>query len=194
MAQFPQTGILARSPGVPAFLTCQERCLCTPQGPQSIPYAPQSDFLKYELIFMTMLSGRCHCGNLQIMFETGFDHASLPLRMCQCSFCRMHGAVTATDPNGRAALVANSLQYVHRYRFGYGIMDFLVCSNCGVYSGALMQNDAALYASINVNVLDKRLQLRQQPRLVDYADETAVARRVRRSRNWTPATFAGSLP
>ena len=141
---------------------------------------------------MTTFSGRCHCSNLQIVFETGFTFANLPLRACQCSFCRAHGAVTAADPKGRVTLtVTDSAQILH-YRFGLGITDFLVCARCGVFMAAVMEIDGALYASINTNVLTVRAQLQILPQPVDYTGETAEKRRARRKKHWTPVAFDGT--
>src|ERR671939_662142 len=53
------------------------------------------------------LEGTCHCGNIAIVLETGQDPRSLPLRACDCSFCRKHGARTTSDPEGRAWAVLN---------------------------------------------------------------------------------------
>src|SRR5579859_2220723 len=47
-----------------------------------------------------ILRGGCHCGNLGVVLETERDPRALPLRACQCSFCRRHGAVTTADPGG----------------------------------------------------------------------------------------------
>ncbi|MGA9854872.1 MAG: aldehyde-activating protein [Gammaproteobacteria bacterium] len=141
---------------------------------------------------MTTLIGRCHCGNLQISFETGFTQADLPLRACRCSFCRAHGAVTTTDPNGRVSINTKDPTKIRHYRFGLGITDFLICANCGVFVAAVMQIDGTLYASLNSNVLGMRAQLQGQPRAVDYEGESIDQRRTRRKQQWTPAVFTGT--
>src|SRR6266571_1111197 len=38
------------------------------------------------------LSGRCHCGNLELALETSLRPEELSLRAGTCSFCRRHGA------------------------------------------------------------------------------------------------------
>ncbi len=140
---------------------------------------------------MTTFSGCCHCGNLQIVFETGFTSANLPLRACRCSFCRAHGAVSAADPKGAVTISVTDPAQVRHYRFGFCITDFLVCARCGVYMAGVMEIDGALYASINANVLAARTQLRMSPQSVDYEGETVTERRARRRKHWTPAVFAG---
>lgn len=136
-----------------------------------------------------VLTGHCHCGNIRVGFETRYTPADLPLRVCQCSFCRAHGAVAATDPRGRLTITVNKAEQLTRYRFGLGITDFLVCANCGVFVAALMEIDGRHYASLNTNTLELRAQLHHLPQPVDYSGETAVARRARRERHWTPADF-----
>ena len=140
---------------------------------------------------MTTFSGRCHCGNLQIVFETVFTSANLPLRACRCCFCRAHGAVSAADPRGVVTISVTDPAQLRHYRFGLGITDFLVCACCGVYMAGVMEIDGALYASINCNVLSMRKQLQRQPQAVDYEGETIDQRRTRRRKHWTPTVFAG---
>lgn len=131
-------------------------------------------------------TGQCHCGNIQVQFETGFSAAELPLRACQCSFCRSHGAVAATDPHGQLKISAHTAADVRRYRFGLGITDFLLCPRCGVYVAAVMDMDGQIRASLNSNVLHQRAALSQIPQPVQYDGETAADRRARRLRNWIP--------
>ena len=138
-------------------------------------------------------TGSCYCGNLQISFETGFNHTNLPVRVCQCSFCRAHGNITATDPKGRVNIRAIDPAHVRHYRFGLGITDFLICANCGVFVAAVMEIDGMHYASINANVLDDRPRLQQLPVPVDYSNESVDQRRARRIKHWTPAVFTGTL-
>src|SRR5688572_18730319 len=44
--------------------------------------------------------GGCHCGNLRYTLTTALAVTQLPLRACQCSFCRHHGALSTSDPGG----------------------------------------------------------------------------------------------
>jgi hypothetical protein len=142
---------------------------------------------------MITLSGRCYCSNLQIRFETDFNHTNLPLHACQCGFCRAHGAVTVADPDGRVFINANDSRNIRHYRFGLGITDFLICADCGVFVSAMMEIDGRHYASININILGDRVHLQMSPQPVDYANESAEQRRARRKINWTPAIITGKL-
>jgi len=130
-----------------------------------------------------ILAGSCHCGAVSVELETARAPDELPLRECQCSFCRRHAARNTVDANGRARVVATA-GALGRYRFGLGTADFLFCRRCGVYVGCVL-DDA--FASINTRVLDDAARLTQAPRAVDWSGENAEARRTRRRATWTPA-------
>ena len=56
---------------------------------------------------MTLYRGGCHCGAVTIELETATDPSEIDVRECQCSFCRAHGAESASDPNGRIRYIAH---------------------------------------------------------------------------------------
>ena len=135
---------------------------------------------------MTTLRGACHCGNISVEFETAIDPSVLPLRACQCSFCRKHGARTASDPGGRLRVSVRDQELLVRYRFALGVTDFLVCKTCGVYVAATMEADAGPIGTVNVNVFDERAPLLRNAEPVSYFRETAEERKARRAGKWTP--------
>lgn len=135
---------------------------------------------------MATLTGHCHCGNVHTQFETELPLEQLPLRACQCAFCRSHGAVTTTDHLGKVTITAIDSKEVQHYRFGLGIADFLICRCCGDYVAALMEADGKRYASINVNILDCRPWLTTAPTPMNYGGESAAERITRRMAGWTP--------
>jgi hypothetical protein len=137
-----------------------------------------------------VFSGGCHCGAIRVRFEISTAPAELPLRRCACSFCRKHGATTATDPTGRLDLQIVRLEDAVRYRFGARSADFLVCGRCGVYVAAVMSSEAGAVATLNVNTLDDRAAFTQPPEAVDYAFETEQQRRLRRAERWTLTTVS----
>ncbi len=132
-------------------------------------------------------TGRCHCGNLTVTFDTEQDPARIPLRECQCSFCRLHGVTAVTDPAGRLDLRFADPAQLSRYQFGLRASEFYICARCGVYVAAIATVDGARYASLNANVLADRAAFTQPPAPVDYGRESAVERLARRKRAWTPA-------
>ena len=131
--------------------------------------------------------GGCHCGNLRYALETQLALAELPLRACQCSFCRHHGARSTSDPAGRIRFTARDAAQVTRYRFGLRTADFLICAKCGIYVGATMRDAGAQYAIINANTLDAAAQLTQDATPMDYDGEDAARRGSRRRQRWSPA-------
>jgi hypothetical protein len=133
---------------------------------------------------MTRLQGGCHCGNIKVSFETALDPGNISLRACQCSFCRRHGGVTASDPAGR--LVVEVRDHLQRYRFALGITDFLLCRTCGVYVAATMELEGRLLGVLNVNVLDDRSLLALPPEPMEFGAETADDRGARRAKVWMP--------
>jgi hypothetical protein len=132
------------------------------------------------------LTGRCHCGNLTLTLETQHDPEELPVWTCNCSFCRLHGARTTSDPEGRVSIRIREPAEVSRYRFGLATADFLVCRRCGVYLAAVIPADHRAYASVNVTALDAADRFTRSPVTVAYPDESASERRTRRRSNWTP--------
>lgn len=133
-----------------------------------------------------MLTGRCHCGNLSVEFETALSPHELPLRACQCSFCRAHGAVSTSDPAGCLCVrVADGRELV-RYRFGLGVTDFFICRRCGVYVLALAELEGGRYAVLNANTLGCRDQLDGPIQPKDYDADTRESRSTRRRDRWTP--------
>ena len=137
----------------------------------------------------TTLHGSCHCGAITVAFETS-DPRSLPLRACQCSFCRRHGGVTTSDPAGRLVVDVHQPGLLQRYRFALGITDFLICRTCGVYVAAVMEDGAGSLGVLNINVLDDRdrISLKAEPK--SYEGENVSDRLARRRKAWMPVEVA----
>jgi hypothetical protein len=136
-----------------------------------------------------MFAGGCHCGALRVRFEPTCAPEDVELRRCECSFCRKHGATTATDPQGLLELTILDVDEAVRYRFGTRTADYLLCGRCGVYVAAVMAAEAGAVATLNVDVLDARDAFTRTPRSVSYEDESAHERRLRRAEHWTVTTI-----
>ena len=106
-----------------------------------------------------------------------------------CTFCRKHGVVSVTDPEGRLEIRIVDVDEAVRYRFGPRTADFVVCGRCGVYVAAVLATSAGAVASLNANVLDDRVAFSQTPTPVDYDDETPQERLLRRAERWTVTTI-----
>ncbi len=130
--------------------------------------------------------GGCHCGNLRFVFDATAAIETLGLRADMCSFCRSHGAHTTSDPAGNIRITVRDETKLSRYRFALKTADFLVCRDCGVYIGALMENGGKMWFTINANAFDNKLPPGTAAVPHDYDGEDAPARIARRMKNWTP--------
>lgn len=134
----------------------------------------------------TTLHGGCHCGAIRVSFETELDPSALPLRACQCSFCRRHGGITTSDPAGRLVVKVRAPELLQRYRFALGITDFLVCRSCGVYVAATMEAEGRVLGVLNVNVLEEREPFLRSAEPMNYGAENVESRTDRRAKAWMP--------
>jgi hypothetical protein len=137
----------------------------------------------------TSLSGRCHCGDITVVFETDLAPDQIGVRADQCSFCRKHGARTITDPKGRVKITVRAADSLIRYRFGLNTADYLVCGRCGVYVAAVLTDQRSSFATVNINTFESSERFNQPPVPVSYDGETETDRRARRREKWTPAVL-----
>ena len=114
----------------------------------------------------------------------------LPLRACQCSFCRRHGALSTSDPAGTLGFEVREPAQLTRYRFGLKTADFLICARCGIYVGATIEDGGSSWAIVNANTFDDVAQLTQPATPMSYDSEDAAQRMARRRERWTPAALA----
>ena len=132
---------------------------------------------------LTIIEGRCHCGNLSFEFATTYKPETLVIRECQCSFCRAHGAATAREPDGSVSIRAADPGTVTLYRFGTRSTDFVLCGRCGVYLGAVISHEGKQYATLNMRLTSLDLG-RVEP--IVYDDEPVEQRVARRIALFTP--------
>ena len=65
--------------------------------------------------------------------------------------------------------------------------DFLLCSDCGAYMGALFEDDdGSAYVTLNTRYFENPETYAANPGPVHYEGETADGRRARRRKMWTP--------
>lgn len=137
---------------------------------------------------MTIFEGGCHCGSLSYVFEASAPLAVLGLRADQCSFCRAHAARNTSDPNGTIRIDVRDAGKLSRYRFGLKTADFLLCRECGVYIGALMEEDGRMWFTINVNTFRDRPRDDITTVPHDFDGENLAGRIARRKERWTPVS------
>ncbi len=134
------------------------------------------------------ITGGCHCGNIAFVFDVSAPLEALGLRACQCTFCRAHGARTTSDPNGAIAISVRDKDKLQRYRFGLKTADFLICRDCGVFVGALMEEGGKAYFTVNANAFKPPPPHDLAGSANDFGAEDAAGRMSRRSAKWTPVT------
>src|ERR1700744_2732489 len=94
--------------------------------------------------------GGCHCGNLSYIFNASASLEALGLRRDMCSFCAAHAARNTSDPNGTMRIRVRDAAKLNRYRFALKTAGFLVCRDCGVYIGALLEDGGKAWFTVNV--------------------------------------------
>jgi hypothetical protein len=133
-------------------------------------------------------AGGCHCGNLSFVFDATAGLDVLGLRADMCGFCRAHGAHTTSDPNGAIRISVGDAAKLNRYRFALKTADFLVCRDCGVYIGALMEDGGKMWFTVNANSFREKPPLDFPVVPHDFDGEDVPARIARRKAKWTPVS------
>jgi hypothetical protein len=137
---------------------------------------------------MTIFRGRCHCGNIELEFETAIAPHEIEVRACQCSFCRKHASRAVADPAGLLTISVCDDQPPHRYRFGFWTAEYLLCRECGVYAAAITTCEGEPRAIVIINALDDHRLFTRDPLAVDYDQEGRGKRIARRRERWMPVS------
>lgn len=76
-------------------------------------------------------NAQCHCGAVKftVQLSDGFN----TIRRCNCSFCRMRGAVVVSAPL-MGITVLSGQDKLTEYRFNTGTAKHFFCSVCGIYT------------------------------------------------------------
>lgn len=80
---------------------------------------------------VTEAKAACHCGAIQLhlRFEEGLHSA----RRCDCSLCRMRGAVAVSVPIDGLSILAGQ-DALSLYQFGTRVAEHYFCRHCGIYT------------------------------------------------------------
>lgn len=130
-------------------------------------------------------SGQCHCGAVRAALHTAKPAGEIEVRACQCGFCTRQGAMTISDPQGRAEISA-APDGLSRYQFETRTGTSLICRTCGVYVGVVLQDGGQTWSVLNVRGLAIPAFLGRTPTPMHYSRETAAERIARRKAKWTP--------
>src|SRR5690349_24940202 len=101
---------------------------------------------------VSALSGTCHCGAIRGTLAATKPAAELQVRACQCGFCTRHGAMTVSDPAGRATFAIERAALT-KYQFGTRTGASLLCGRCGMYAGVMLEDEGSVWSVLNVRGL-----------------------------------------
>ncbi|ELY2497232.1 GFA family protein [Cronobacter muytjensii] len=99
---------------------------------------------------MNKMNGQCHCGAVKFTVELtdGLNTA----RRCNCSYCRMRGAVVVSAPL-TGITVLEGKEKLTEYRFNTRQAAHYFCSVCGIYTFHQRRSNPAQYG-VNVACLE----------------------------------------
>jgi len=135
----------------------------------------------------TEYQGSCHCGAIGYRYRSNLAPDKWSIRACQCRFCRAHDALSASDSSGSVLFTVADEKLLNRYRFGLRTADFLLCRECGVYIGALIETERGRFGIINTHALLKTPKSLAAAAPMTYDTEDVAGRVSRREERWTPA-------
>ena len=99
---------------------------------------------------MNVRTGQCHCG--AVRFEARLSDGLNEVRRCNCSYCRMRGAVVATAAPGGVKILSGE-EALTSYRFHTETAQHFFCSRCGIYTHHQRRSDPSLFG-VNVACLE----------------------------------------
>jgi hypothetical protein len=77
------------------------------------------------------MDAACHCGTVR--FRVRLTDGLRTARRCNCSYCRMRGAVAVSAELGNISFESGE-EALTLYRFNTGIAEHYFCSRCGIYT------------------------------------------------------------
>ncbi len=77
------------------------------------------------------MKASCHCGSVQ--FEVDLVDGLNTARRCNCSYCRMRGAIAVSAKLGGIRFIEGKNKLTS-YRFNTGTAQHFFCSVCGIYT------------------------------------------------------------
>jgi hypothetical protein len=96
------------------------------------------------------INGACHCK--KVKFHVRLTSGLTTARRCNCSYCRMRGAVAVSaDLDGLTILEGE--EHLTLYQFNSRLAKHFFCSNCGIYTFHQRRSNPHQYG-INVACLE----------------------------------------
>lgn len=95
------------------------------------------------------MDGACHCGGVR--FHVRLRGGLASARRCNCSLCRMRGAVAVTASVGDLEIVEGA-DLLTLYQFNTKVAKHYFCSRCGIYTHHQRRSNPGEYG-VNVACL-----------------------------------------
>jgi hypothetical protein len=95
------------------------------------------------------IDGQCHCG--AVRFHVKLTHGLHSARRCNCSYCRMRGAVAVTADAGGVTITSGG-DALTAYQFNTRTAKHFFCSVCGIYTHHQRRSNPQQYG-VNVACL-----------------------------------------
>jgi hypothetical protein len=140
---------------------------------------PEKDFTR-----VSRYSGGCNCGRVRVQVLAREDSKFIS-KACSCGFCRGHAAVMLSAPDG--LMLLGLPPRADTYNCGFGITEFHVCGNCGVFVAATWPDGKTLLGAANLLAIEHSYL--DRPLAVDFDKETIAERQARKRQTWMPATI-----
>jgi len=99
---------------------------------------------------ITEIDGACHCGTVQ--FHVRLTDGLHTARRCNCSYCRMRGAVAVSADLSDIQITAGQ-EALTLYQFNSMEAKHYFCSRCGIYTHHQRRSNPQQYG-VNVACLD----------------------------------------
>jgi len=99
---------------------------------------------------ITTSRGSCHCGAVQFRVELSDGLRSA--RRCNCSYCRMRGAVAVSAPLS-GIVIEQGEDALTVYQFNTRTAKHFFCSKCGIYTFHQRRSNPSQYG-VNVACLE----------------------------------------
>jgi hypothetical protein len=99
---------------------------------------------------ITEIDGACHCGTVR--FQVRLTNGLHTARRCNCSFCRMRGAVAVSAALDRFRILSGA-DSLSLYQFNTRSAKHYFCSKCGIYTHHQRRSNPHEYG-VNVACLE----------------------------------------
>jgi hypothetical protein len=99
---------------------------------------------------ITTSRASCHCGTVR--FTVQLSDGLRTARRCNCSYCRMRGAIAVSAPVG-GIVIEQGEEALALYQFNTGTAKHYFCSKCGIYTFHQRRSNTEQYG-VNVACLE----------------------------------------